>query len=111
MQNFLAAAGFIALIGAGAGIAKADGDQAKSRSERGVLTLYEGKGFNGKRYEVDTLTREMDTVFAISSIAVHPGESWQICERPAFKEPCMTVDADQENLNAIMVRSAKPVKK
>lgn len=98
-------------MAASASVAVAGQDKAKVRTDKGVLTLYEGGTFTGKRYEVDTLTREMETVFSISSVAVYPGESWEVCERPAFKEPCMTIDADQTNLNGIMVRSARRAKK
>lgn len=91
----------------GAAIAQ---DRQASRSERGVITLFEFDGYSGKRYEIDTLSRNVDIIYPINSIAVHPGETWQVCENPAFREPCMNVTKDENNLGGITIRSARPVK-
>jgi hypothetical protein len=58
----------------------------------GELVLYEMTNFNGDSLTVDTPRATVHTDWNIRSIAVHPGDRWQICARPRFQDPCIVLD-------------------
>ena len=56
---------------------------------RGELTLFQQTNFNGEDWVIDTPSSVVHTDWNIRSIAVHPGDRWQICARPRFRDPCI----------------------
>jgi hypothetical protein len=82
---------------------------AKIMTKKGMLTLYAGQKFTGDYMEVVKDRTSMSTDFTIGSIAVFEGEKWEVCEGQRFKEPCMIVTQNTENLGEIMIKSARKV--
>ena len=78
----------------------------------GELHLYEATNFNGERYLIDSSRIQVRTDWNIRSIAVHPGERWQICARPRFRDPCIVLDRSVHDATLIGVEgqigSARP---
>jgi hypothetical protein len=61
-------------------------------AEAGQLILYQDTRFAGDYYIIDEPRLRVSTDWNIRSIAIHPGEKWQICAKPRFAEPCITLD-------------------
>lgn len=75
----------------------------RAGTEAGKITLYEAKNFSGGSYEVEEERRSLRTGWNVFSVAIHPGDRWQLCNRTRFQEPCITLDrsvADLESLGA-----------
>jgi len=53
---------------------------------RGELTLYQMTNYNGESWVVDTASGTVRTEWNIRSVSVHPGDRWQICARPRFRD-------------------------
>ena len=85
----------LALAGLAAMPALATADQAQGvatpRTVAGRLTLYEMKNYAGDSWEIDHPSGTVRTDWPIRSITVHPGDSWQICARPRFRD-CITLN-------------------
>lgn len=81
----------------------------KIKTSKGMLTLYSGQKFTGDYFEVTKDRTSMTTDFSIGSIAVFEGEKWQVCEGQRFKEPCMMLTSNTENLGEITIRSARKI--
>jgi hypothetical protein len=74
--------------------AKGKGQEAaQPRTFPGQIALYQDR-----RYQGDDATfrsprpMALTTDWPIASILIHPGERWQICERPYFRGACMVID-------------------
>ena len=85
-----------AFAGLAAMPALATADQGQSnvptpRTVAGRLTLYEMKNYAGDTWEIDQPAGTVHTDWPIRSISVHPGDSWQICARPRFRD-CITLN-------------------
>jgi len=83
----------LALIAAAAVPASADQGQRQERlpqTERGTITFYDQTNYNGREWDVEDANSRFRWVYNIRSIAVHPGDSWQICARPRYQE-CITL--------------------
>ncbi len=114
MKSLMMGAAALAMIGGAGTIAFAQ--DAKQKAEKkmkvkampGRLALYEGQKFEGDRYDVEGERPSVSTNFMIGSIAVAPGEKWEVCEKAKFKEPCMMIDAETTELGRITIRSARP---
>lgn len=83
----------LALAGLAAMPALASTDQnvATPRTVAGRLTLYEMKNYSGDTWEINQPAGTVHTDWPIRSITVHPGDSWQICARPRFRD-CITLN-------------------
>jgi hypothetical protein len=56
------------------------------------LTVYQEPSFNGQWETLETPSSTVHTDWPIRSLAVHPGDSWQICARTRFRDPCITLN-------------------
>lgn len=78
----------------------------------GELTLYEMKDYNGEGYLIDGPNSSVRTDWNIRSVAIHPGDRWQICARPRFRDPCIVLDRSVHDASLIGVEgqigSARP---
>jgi hypothetical protein len=78
---------------------------------RGQLTFYQMTAYNGDRWLVDTASRAVKTRWPIKSLSIHPGDRWQICARPSFRD-CIVVDRSVPDASAIgitnQIGSARP---
>lgn len=50
------------------------------------LMLFHDTGYNGEAETIETPSSTVHTDWPIRSIAIHPGDSWQICARPRFRQ-------------------------
>jgi hypothetical protein len=101
----------IALIGVGAASVSAiaaDGAK-KSPAKKGLLILYNGQKFQGDFLEIKKIRTSMGEDMRVGSLAVFPGEAWEICEGARFKAPCRIVTTDESGLGQQMVNSVRPV--
>jgi hypothetical protein len=78
----------------------------------GQLILFEMTDFNGDSWTVDSPSATIHTDWNIRSIAVYPGDRWQICARPRFRDPCIVLDRSVRDAALIGVEgqigSARP---
>jgi hypothetical protein len=56
------------------------------------LTVYQEVNYNGQWETLETPSSTVHTDWPIRSIAVHPGDSWQICGRSRFRDPCIVLN-------------------
>lgn len=86
----------------------------KTATLPGVLTLYENANFNGGRYEFTKARTSVSMNWNIKSVGIAPGETWEVCQKPRFQEPCMTLDKSYANSSEVglegMIKSARPLK-
>ena len=79
---------------------------------RGELTLYEMTSYNGDSFVVDGPSTRVQTDWNIRSLSIHPGDRWQICARPRFRDPCIVLDRSVHDATLIGVEgqigSARP---
>ena len=61
------------------------------QTERGYITFYDQTNYNGRDYDLDDATSRFRWDYHIRSIAIHPGDVWQICARPRF-EGCIVLN-------------------
>jgi hypothetical protein len=74
----------------------------------GELVLYEFPNYNGRSYLIKKTRPLVKTEWNVASIAVHPGDSWQVCEKARYKDPCMVLTSGEANLGRITIGSARP---
>jgi len=78
----------------------------------GEMMLYQDTNYNGEAEVVDGTRSTVRTDWNIRSIAVHPGDRWQICARPRFRDPCIVLDRSVHDASLIGVEgqigSARP---
>ena len=43
----------------------------------------------------------------IGSIAVHPGDQWELCDKPKYKGNCLTLTADEADIGKAVIKSAR----
>lgn len=79
-------------------------------TEKGKLTLYEGQKFEGETVEAIKDMPSLSYDFTIGSIAVYPGEKWELCEQPRYKGVCNIFTGNETKLGKIVIRSARMVK-
>lgn len=90
------------------------GAQAKGlpHTVAGELTLYEMTNYNGDSWVLESASPTVHTDWNIRSIAVHPGESWQICARSRFRTPCIVLNRSVNDATLIgiegQIGSARP---
>ncbi|HYI63516.1 MAG TPA: hypothetical protein VEW71_01385 [Allosphingosinicella sp.] len=61
------------------------------QTERGTVIFYDQTNYNGRSNEIDSATRIFHWDYNIRSIAIHPGDRWQICARRRF-DGCIVLD-------------------
>ena len=76
----------------------------------GEIALFAGNSFDRDVYEAKGARTSISLDFEVQSIAVYPGEKWEVCAGQRFKEPCMIIDKDTTGLGGVDVQSARPVK-
>jgi Beta/Gamma crystallin len=106
-MKLLAAAAVLALVPATLATAQ---DGAKAKADAGTLRLFKGQNFTGETYTVDSARSALQLEMTVGSMAVFPGEKWEVCDKPRFKGSCNVVDANMANMGTVMIQSARPVK-
>lgn len=84
--------------------------QDKSKTIEGTLTLFEGQKFDGDSYRLEKDEPSLQHDFLVGSIAVYPGETWELCDKPKFKGNCLTVSANETGIGKAMIKSARVIK-
>lgn len=115
MNKTLIALGLSAVVAMPA-LAMQQGDTKQSdrrpHTVHGELTLYEAANYNGDMFVVDGPSSRVQTEWNIRSLAIHPGDRWQICARPRFRDPCIVLDRSVHDATLIGVEgqigSARP---
>lgn len=102
----VAALGAALAIGGTAAIAQT----TKPRVDKGKIALFKGNNFDLDSYDAKGARPQIDLEFNISSIAVYPGEKWEVCAKKRYQPPCMTIDKDTQNLGQVAVGSVRPIK-
>jgi hypothetical protein len=78
---------------------------------RGRLTLFQLPSFGGLTWVTAGASRAVETDWPIRSITVHPGDRWQICARPSFRD-CIVIDRSVPDASVIgivnQIGSARP---
>ena len=72
-------------------------------TDRGELTLYEMTNYNGESWTIDSASSRVHTDWNIRSLSIHPGDRWQICARPRFRDPCIILDRSVHDATLIGV--------
>ena len=62
------------------------------RTVHSELLLFRDTDYNGVEWVVEDPSSRVRTDWPIRSLAVHPGDRWQICARPRFRDPCIVLD-------------------
>jgi hypothetical protein len=88
------------------------GVDAKMHSVHGELILYKEPNFNGEQMIVNEANSTVHTEWNIRSLSLHPGDRWQICARPRFRDPCIILSRNVPDATMIGVEgqigSARP---
>ena len=71
--------------------AQAGGGRASGATPPGRLTLYNQTNYSGQAMEIDGQRRVLRWDYRPRSIAIYPGDRWEICARPRFAE-CITLE-------------------
>jgi hypothetical protein len=95
----------VAFVASGA---SAQGTKAKVEAE--TMRLYKGQNFTGESYVVEGLRSSLQLEMTVGSIAIFPGEKWEVCDKPRFKGSCNIVDSDMSGLGTVVIQSARPIK-
>jgi opacity protein-like surface antigen len=93
-----------ALLATGASAA----DKKVSPARQGELILYQDTNYNGDNYTVNRDNTFIHTDWNIRSIALYPGEKWQICNKPRFQGDCLTLTDSVPDASTIGVMGQVP---
>ena len=93
---------------AAAGTAAAAPAPRQSPARPGELVLYEQPNFNGDTYEIDRDNSSIKTDWNVRSIAIHAGDSWQICNKMRFQGQCLTLTQSYPDASVIGVMGQVP---
>ena len=113
-RMFYVAAAAAALAGASAAAQQrtAPTQAGVPHTVHGELTLFQDPNYNGEDWTVDGPSTTVHTDWNIRSVAVHPGDSWQICARTRFRDPCIILNRSVPDANMIgitgQIGSARP---
>ena len=84
----------------------------KMHSVHGELVLYKATNYNGEQHIVNEASSTVHTDWNIRSLSVHPGDRWQICARPRFRDPCIILTRNVPDATMIgiegQIGSARP---
>ncbi len=75
----------------------------------GELLLFEGQRLTGSLYRLDRARPSLSLEFNVGSIALHPGEKWELCDQPKFRGNCLTISEDTLEIGRASIKSARPV--
>jgi Beta/Gamma crystallin len=85
--------------------------ETRMHTIRGQLTLYEEPNYNGDSFMIDESASRVHTDWNIRSVSVHPGDRWQICARPRFRD-CIVLNRSVHDATMIGIQgqigSARP---
>ncbi|HTU11702.1 MAG TPA: hypothetical protein VMG08_12490 [Allosphingosinicella sp.] len=88
------------------------GTGTKMHSVHGELILYKETNFNGEQHMINEARSSVHTDWNIRSLSLHPGDRWQICARPRFREPCIILTRNVGDATMIgiegQIGSARP---
>ena len=88
------------------------GVDTKMHSVHGELVLYKEGNYNGEQHVIDESSSTVHTDWNIRSLSVHPGDRWQICARPRFRDPCIILSRNVPDATVIGIQgqigSARP---
>ena len=90
------------------------GAQARAipHTVHGEMTLFQEPNYNGDTWVLDGSSPTVHTDWNIRSVAVHPGDRWQICAKSRFRQPCIILDRSVGDATLIGVEgqigSARP---
>jgi hypothetical protein len=78
----------------------------------GELILFQFTNYDGDDWTVEGAKSTVHTDWNIRSVAVHPGDRWQICARSRFRDPCIILDRSVPDATMIgidtQIGSARP---
>jgi hypothetical protein len=66
-------------------------DKRQSPARPGELILYRDLDYNGDAEVVDRDNIYIRTDWNVRSIALYPGEKWQICNKERYRGDCLTL--------------------
>lgn len=81
-----------------------------ARTIKGTLTVFEGQKFDRDYYRIDKDDPNLQHDFLIGSVAVYPGDVWEVCDKPKYKGNCLTLSADEAGIGKAVLKSARIVK-
>lgn len=84
--------------------------EEKAKTIKGTLTIFEGQKFDRDYHRIDKDDPELPHEFLIGSIAVYPGDVWEVCDKPKYKGNCLTLSADETGIGKAVLKSARIVK-
>jgi hypothetical protein len=76
--------------------------------DAGRLMIYNQANYNGEEYEVDAPKRTFEWDYHPRSIAIHPGDRWEICARPRFAE-CITLNRSVPDTTMIGIPAGRDI--
>ena len=108
MKKIIVTLALAALAGAPLA-AMQQGETAKQagppRTTQGELIVFQGVNYNGDDWTFESPSSTVHTDWPIRSIAVHPGDSWQICGRARFRDPCIVLNRSVPDAQLIGVEN------
>ena len=78
--------------------------QSSGGALSGQLVLYDSVNYAGDYYVIDEPRLTVKTDWNIRSIAMHPGDKWQICAKPRLQEPCITLDQSLPDASTVGIK-------
>jgi hypothetical protein len=66
-------------------------DKRPSPARQGELILYRDLNYNGDNRVIDRDNSYVHTDWNVRSIAIYPGEKWQICNKPRYGGECLVL--------------------
>ena len=78
--------------------------EKSSPAIQGELVIYEMTGFNGDYYRIQQDRTTVQTEWPIRSIAMYPGDKWEICARPRFRD-CIELSQSLPDASAVGIQN------
>ena len=104
MKALMMAVMAAALLATGASAA----DKKESPARQGELILYQETNYNGDNYTVDRDNTFIHTDWNIRSIALYPGEKWQVCNKPRFQGDCLILTDNLPDASTMGINGQVP---
>lgn len=86
--------------------------RALPHTVHGELKLFQEVNYNGEAWDIDSASPTVHTDWNIRSVAIHPGDRWQICARSRFRDPCIVLDRSVNDTSLVgidgQIGSARP---
>jgi hypothetical protein len=80
----------------------------QSLARQGQMILYEAPNYNGEYLKLDKDGVAIQTDWNVRSIAIYPGDKWQICNRVRFQGACLTLTESVPDASKIGVNGQVP---